>query len=391
MGLINISDEGKKSWTGWQQELINEQSDLTLADFERTQREAEQRTKIFMEAWNYYSSLTLKQIEKFKGKIPPIRSIPIPDCAQSQFSSAVTGNTLNSYSRYVGQPVPQRQKKAPQDSDLIFKGVKVHAYLAKVVVPFNTVRSKKQQDLFNSQLNDGTSPFLQKTWQNEDLNTNPSSAQYGRFDLWITEVNYGFSVGGPRAASKFYSRNYTQSFQLTPVSVTGMCYNENEYDDLGDFIREGQVALAQEPKNVFRLNIPEAKVDVIGAVGLFNAGFKSGNQGVPIAPQFRFDFIIFKDLKDSRQTMGATAKTVIANFNEDPYWVRTFKDYQKDYLVGGLLDEVQTVQQRPEIGSGTAGTAGTAAAGSVLANSANAVAKFTGSILDIAEGLFGGR
>lgn len=403
MGIINIPDEGTKNWNAWRQLLIDneedKQSDLTQADFDRTQDEGKKRAEIFIEAWNYYSSLKLKEIEKSKGKIAPLRTIPVPDCAQNEFSSAVTGNIRNSDSRYVGTPVPQRQKSKPQDSDLIFKGVKVHAYLAKIIVPFNTVRSKKQQDKFNAQLNDGTSQFLQTTWKNEDITSNPSNAKYGRFDLWINEVNYGFSVGGPRAASKFYSRNYTQSFQLTPVSVTGICYNENEYDDLGDFIREGQIALAQEPKNVFRLNIPEAKIDVIGAVGLFNAGFKSNNQGVPVAPQFKFDFIIFKDLKDARQTMGATAKTVIANFNEDPYWVRTFKDYQKDYLVGGLLDEIHTAPQRPEIGSGTARagstslTDGLASAGTVAAraavNSANAVGDFAKSVIDIAEGLFG--
>ena len=234
-----------------------------------------------------------------------------------------------STNRLRGNPTRHRSKQDPTNDDLIYKGRLRKAFLAKTIVPFNNADINKT---INQLSNLGY-------WERKNIRTLNNSSPVSRFDLWVEEVNYGFSVSGPKAASKYYTRHYSQSLNLTPLAVSGICYDENEYDDLADFIREGQVALADEAKNVFRIFVPAAKIDCLGAITEFSGGFQSNNTGIPVAPKFRFNFIIFKDLRDSSQSIGSTAKTLIENFNKDPYWVGKFKTYKNDYIVGQLIQE----------------------------------------------------
>jgi hypothetical protein len=212
---------------------------------------------------------------------------------------------------------------------MIYKGGLRKAFLAKTIVPFNNADINKTINQLSGL----------GYWERRNIRTLNNSTPVSRFDLWVEEVTYGFAVSGPKAASKYYTRYYSQAFNPSPLSVAGICYDENEYDDLADFIREGQVALADEPKNVFRLFIPSAKLDCLGAIDSFVGGFQSNNTGIPVAPKFKFNFIIFKDLRDNVQSVGSTARTVIENFNKDPYWVGKYKSYKDDYIVGQLIQE----------------------------------------------------
>jgi hypothetical protein len=232
-----------------------------------------------------------------------------------------------------------RIKIVPGVSDTIQK-VTQSSFLAKVIVPYN-----------NSGINNTYNNFINTGyWNNRNINAGgTNTAISSRFDLWVTEVNYGFNVSGPAAVSKYYKRHYTQTINLTPVSVQGICYDENEYDDLASFIREGQVAASTEPKNTFRLFIPAAKVDCLGVVGGFKGGFISNNSGVPVAPQFQFDFVIFKDLKDNIQNFGHSATEAINSFEGSPGQLAKYKSYKNDYIVGQLMDTINDNTTKQEV------------------------------------------
>ena len=245
-------------------------------------------------------------------------------------------NPLSGASRHRG--------KTPPTSSETIQNVTQSAFLAKVTVPFNN-RNINETYAFHS--NRGYTA-------NENINTQgENTAISSRFDLWVTEVNYGFSVSGPTAISQYYRRHYTQSINLTPISVKGVCSDENEYDDLASFIREGQVAATAEPKNTFRLFIPGAKVDCIGVVDVFRGGFITNNTGVPVAPKFEFNFIIFKDLKDKIQNFGRNSiSTVIkgqSNQSGIPGNANAYKTYKDDYIVAQLMDTGLNKPSKPEV------------------------------------------
>lgn len=359
-GILSFDDESP-SWNQLISQyvtnpdpLMDEEQKLSLNDFERCIVESNKRIEKFIEGWNYYCKLTKKEVEtqltKGQKKIAPLRSAGSPNCSANSLISPIGAFSGIGYklTRWTGDPTIHRKKNAPTNDDLIQKGNTTHAFIAKTVTPFNNSRGISNQE-FNELAGKGfydASDIISGTG-------NPS--MYSRFDLWITEVSYGFAAANQTAVSKYYTRSYSRSLKLTPISVQGICYNENEYDDLADFIREGQVAISQEPKNTFRLYIPAAKIDCIGVIETFQGGFNPNNQGVPTAPRFQFDFIIFKDLNDNVQKIGTTAKTIIYNFNEDPYWVRAFKDYKNDYIVGQLIDEILTNPTKPEVGPGQGG------------------------------------
>lgn len=246
------------------------------------------------------------------------------------------------YERETFAPTRHRFKTPPKNSDLIQKGNTIHAFLAKIKVPLNSLEEVSNPQTLIDSTNRGY-------FNNEQLNTKKNTTRNSRFDLWITEAKYGYSVVGPTAVSKYYTRTYTHSFKLTPANVQGVCRDENEYDDLADFIREGQIAASQNAENVFRLYIPAAKIDYIGVIESFQGGFNAQNRGVPIAPKFNFDFTIFKDLNDNVQKFGTTARTIIYNFDTDAYWVQKFNDYKKDYIVGQLIDEIGVNDPKSEV------------------------------------------
>jgi hypothetical protein len=360
MGVLNFDDESP-SWSQLISEYVNnpeieEEQRLSIRDFEKSIQEANIRAERFIEGWNYYCKLTKKEIDsqltKGQKKLAPLRNSPIPNCSANSIVSPIGAFKGIGYQpvRWNGEPSIHRKKNAPINDDLIQKGNTTHAFLAKTVTPFNNARG-----IDNPQFTELAGKGFYQSEELINAKQGGNTTAYSRFDLWVTEVNYGFSAVTQNAVSKYYTRAYSRALQLTPIKVEGVCYDENEYDDLADFIREGQLAISQEPKNTFRLYIPAAKIDCIGVIESFQGGFNPNNQGIPTAPKFEFDFVIFKDLNDDVQTIGTTSKTLIYNFNEDPYWVRAFKQYKNDYIAGQLIDEILTDNARSEVRQGQGG------------------------------------
>ena len=251
------------------------------------------------------------------------------------------------YQRETFNPTRHRIKTPPKNEDLIQKGNTIHAFLARVNIPLEILEDAyKDIDKYKKTLTDSASRGY---YNNEGLNVKKRKTSVSRFDLWITEATYGYSVAGPTAVSKYYTRTYTHSFKLTPANIKGRCRDENEYDDLADFIREGQIKVSQNPENLFRLYIPGAKIDYLGVIEVFRGGFDANNKGVPVAPEFEFDFTIFKDLNDNVQKFGTTARTIIYNFDKDEYWVQKFSDFKNDYIVGALADKILTSDPKSEV------------------------------------------
>jgi len=277
------------------------------------------------------------------------------------------------YERETFSPTRHRFKTPPNNSDLIQKGNTIHAFLAKIKIPLDSGADVSSQRTLLDNTNKGY-------FQEEKLNTKRNITKYSRFDIWITEAKYGYSAIGPSAVSKYYTRTYTHSFKLTPANVQGVCRDENEYDDLADFIREGQIASSQNAENVFRLYIPAAKIDYLGVIESFQGGFNAQNKGVPVAPKFNFDFTIFKDLNDNVQKFGTTAQTIIYNFDTDKYWVQKFNDYKKDYIVGQLIDEIAVKNPKSEVGGFNR---------SLYNNAQNAI-KGSGSVASVIGAIFEG-
>lgn len=292
------------------------------------------------------------------------------------------------YKRETFTPSRHRKKTPPKNEDLIQKGNTIHAFLAKVNIPLSEIENNKENSYTISQSNQGY-------FNNEPLNIKKNKSTVSRFDLWITEANYGYSIIGPTAVSKYYTRSYSHSFRLTPANVKGVCRDENEYDDLGDFIREGQIAISQNPENLFRLYIPGAKIDYLGVIETFKGGFDAKNKGVPLAPKFEFDFTIFKDLNDNVQKFGTTARTIIYNFDTDAYWVQKFNDYKNDYIVGQLKDKILTDDSKNEFtgfnrGIGSIANAATDSAGAALETIYESVDTSINKIGEEIEKSFGG-
>jgi len=118
------------------------------------------------------------------------------------------------------------------------------------------------------------------------------------FDLWVLEVNYGYGLVGQNAVSRFYNKFYPQYFKRNPFQIKGLCKDEAEYNALAKFIREQQVNATIDHNNLFLLEIPGAGVRSLGVVMSFQAGVSVQNQGIPVAPEFVFEFVIFRDLTD---------------------------------------------------------------------------------------------
>lgn len=120
-----------------------------------------------------------------------------------------------------------------------------------------------------------------------------------QFDLWVTEVNFGYSLIGSNAASRFYNKFYPQYFRKNPIQIKGVCRDEAEYNYLAKFIREQQVNATIDHNNLLLLAIPAAGIKAIGIIPEFQAGISTQNLGIPTAPEFTFEFVVFRDLLDS--------------------------------------------------------------------------------------------
>ncbi len=183
-------------------------------------------------------------------------------------------------------------KKVPTEKDLInINAGKRNAFLKKLAFDkYPSANGAFQGRAFNTSAQDIS--------KNSDPSyTLPQTTE--SFDLWVTEINYGYGLTGSNAASRFYNRFYPQYFRKNPIQVKGVCRDEVEYNDLAKFIREQQVNATIDHNNLFLLQIPGGGIRSIGVVSSFQSGISVQNQGIPIAPEFNFEFIVFRDLTDA--------------------------------------------------------------------------------------------
>lgn len=147
-----------------------------------------------------------------------------------------------------------------------------------------------------------------------------SPQQIANFDLWVTEVNYGYGVDGVTAASHFYNKFYAQYFRKDPIRINGICRHEAEYNALATFIRKQQVNASVDENNLLELEIPGAGIRAIGVIPNFVGGIVSDNTGIPVAPDFQFEFIVFRDLNDPADSNASFApgEYQISTFLKDP-------------------------------------------------------------------------
>lgn len=197
-------------------------------------------------------------------------------------------------------------KHAPQNNDLINKNAgNKNAVLRTLAAgsSYGIVNSKELQRFNYTKESDPTAP-----------------QKVVNFDLWVTEVNYGYGMDGVMATSHFYNRFYAQYFRKDPIKVSGICRHEAEYNALATFIRKQQVNATIDSNNLFELEIPGAGVRAIGVIPNFVGGIISDNTGIPVAPNFQFEFIVLRDLNDPSDSNGAFDSNdfQISTFFKDP-------------------------------------------------------------------------
>lgn len=142
--------------------------------------------------------------------------------------------------------------------------------------------------------------------------------QNEKFELWITEVNYGYGINGQFATSRLYNKFYPQYFTKNPIQVKGICKDEVEYNKLATFIRQQQVNVTIDYNNLFVLEIPAAAIRCFGVVDNFVAGVSSEDVGIPVAPEFNFNFIVFRDLNDPKDSILTESKASFSTlYNRD--------------------------------------------------------------------------
>lgn len=173
-------------------------------------------------------------------------------------------------------------KNTPKSTDLINKKAIGKAFLKRLAYGKDTYASNSLGFNYDQKKSDYTAP--------------QDSSQ---FDLWVTEVNFGYTLVGSNAASRFYNKFYPQYFRKNPVQIKGVCRDEAEYNYLAKFIREQQVNATLDHNNLLLLVVPAAGIKAIGVIPEFQAGISTQNLGIPVAPEFAFEFIVFRDLLDS--------------------------------------------------------------------------------------------
>lgn len=156
-------------------------------------------------------------------------------------------------------------------------------------------------------------------YSNQDLSPYTISQTISTFDLWVTEVNFGYGITGRTAASQYYNKFYSQYYRKNPIQVKGICKNEIEYNELATFIRKQQVNVTADSNNMLQLEVPGGGINAIGIIPNFNGGVDSKKQGIPIAPDFVFDFIVVRDLTDKKDSSQIKDEYQISYFtNNNP-------------------------------------------------------------------------
>jgi hypothetical protein len=198
----------------------------------------------------------------------------------------------------------------------------------------------------------GKKAYLRKlNWKNEDVygqyKVNNNDRSYvspqpeHKFDLWVTEVNYGYSMKGVDATSRYYKKYYPQAYGQLPISVRGTTINEKEYNYLASFIREQQTDVTTDHNNLLLLEIPAAGVSAVGLIESFIGGVQSNGQGIPVAPEFEFSFTVIENLNDYKDTHDdgrSFSEIMLITGNKDTVTLLTDESFQLELMYKGSQD-----------------------------------------------------
>jgi hypothetical protein len=170
--------------------------------------------------------------------------------------------------------------------------------------PANLINKKTgSQKAFLKKLN-----YISKEYDGRKRFNGPSDNSYiipqkiETFDLWVTETNHGYATRGVSMASRYYKKYYPQYFEKMPIQVKGICSDEVEYNYLSRFIRQQQVDSVTDHNNLMLLEVPASGIRCIGLIPSFKGGIETQNSGIPIAPEYNFEFIVLRDLNDTNDT-----------------------------------------------------------------------------------------
>jgi hypothetical protein len=224
----------------------------------------------------------------------------------------------------------------------------------------------------------GQKSYLRKlNYNNDDVyghvgfNNNGGSyidpQQQEKFDLWVTEVNYGHAMKGIDATSRYYKKYYAQAYHLLPVSVRGTTINEKEYSLLASFIREQQTDLTTDHNNLLLLDIPAAGIKAVGFIESFVGGVQSNNQGIPVAPEFEFSFVVVENLNDYKDThddgIRSFSEVMYLTSSKENVVLVTDESFQLQvmYKGAGIPGDIKPAKNpRPPSNTGSTGVANNA-------------------------------
>lgn len=168
-------------------------------------------------------------------------------------------------------------------------------------------------------------------------NASDSYTPATKFEFWITEVNLSYGAKGQTSASKFHEAFYARSFDFKPIQIKGRVPDENYFDNMVEWVRNGQVQMARGIGRMW-LEIPAAKIYCWGFIPSFNAGHETGYSP---APEINFDFIVTRDRRTSKN--GEISQAIIPYFLDpsDKVWRNRERAF-KQLLFGedsNLLDK----------------------------------------------------
>lgn len=173
--------------------------------------------------------------------------------------------------------------------------------------------------------------------------TTPQIDAASYFDLYITEVSYGYSVGGDWHTSKYYSRFYPKSFTYENIRVKGIAIDERDYDDLIEWVRQVQVDIARGATAYMYLQIPSTNLQIWGFIPTM-PGKVGVDSPIPVGIEYSFEFVVIRDISDqfSQLTIPSHSGQF---FDSDPYWITKYDTFKNDFFVTEVMAQLKTASK----------------------------------------------
>ena len=128
-----------------------------------------------------------------------------------------------------------------------------------------------------------------------------------RQELFVMDLEQTHELSGTTAQSRLYRQFYPRAYAPGDMKVSGRCRSQEEYQQLGLFIREHQRRLLDSPANVMfnradltnpgyqrllRLSVPSEGIILRGYVQRFTISKRGVHDP---APEYSFDFVVVFD------------------------------------------------------------------------------------------------